>query len=82
MERFIRRWLAGASSQKLNRSRRTYGSVHSANRVSIALYVHFPFCLSICPYCDFDRQATGFDRIDVYLEAVQRELAQYRGANG
>jgi len=43
-------------------------------RDSIALYIHFPFCLSICPYCDFDRQATGFDRIDVYLEAVEREL--------
>src|SRR5262252_4321760 len=41
---------------------------------SIALYVHFPFCLSICPYCDFDRQATGFDRIDVYLQIVEREL--------
>src|SRR4030088_1225826 len=40
-----------------------------------ALYVHFPFCLSICPYCDFDRQATGFDRIDVYVQAVERELA-------
>jgi oxygen-independent coproporphyrinogen-3 oxidase len=44
---------------------------------SLALYVHFPFCLSICPYCDFDRQATGFDRIDVYLEMVTRELARY-----
>ena len=31
---------------------------------SVAVYVHFPFCLSICPYCDFDRQASGFDRID------------------
>jgi oxygen-independent coproporphyrinogen-3 oxidase len=49
-------------------------------RESIALYIHFPFCLSICPYCDFDRQATGFDRIDVYLEAVRRELAQYAQA--
>jgi oxygen-independent coproporphyrinogen III oxidase len=45
--------------------------------MSIALYVHFPFCLSICPYCDFDRQATGFDRIDVYVECVLRELAGY-----
>jgi len=44
---------------------------------SIALYVHFPFCLSICPYCDFDRQASGFDRIDVYLAMVERELGQY-----
>src|SRR4051794_21000033 len=46
---------------------------------SLALYVHFPFCLSICPYCDFDRQATGFDRIDAYLQSVLVELAQYPG---
>src|SRR5438132_10478762 len=43
---------------------------------SIALYVHFPFCLSICPYCDFDRQASGFDRVDAYLAAVRAELSQ------
>ena len=47
--------------------------------MSIALYIHFPFCLSICPYCDFDRQATGFDRIEVYLAAVERELARFAG---
>src|SRR5438132_804531 len=50
--------------------------------MSIALYIHFPFCLSICPYCDFDRQATGFDRIDVYLSTVQRELRLYRDGGG
>src|SRR6202140_4102294 len=48
---------------------------------TIALYIHFPFCLSICPYCDFDRQATGFNRIDVYLQAVERELEQYAARN-
>ena len=48
---------------------------------SIAIYVHFPFCLSICPYCDFDRQATGFDRVDTYVGAVQKEMAQYAGTS-
>src|SRR5919197_2217908 len=43
---------------------------------SLAVYVHFPFCLSICPYCDFDRQASGFDRVDAYLAAVRAELGQ------
>jgi oxygen-independent coproporphyrinogen III oxidase len=46
---------------------------------SLALYIHFPFCLSICPYCDFDRQATGFDRIETYLQTVERELQTYAG---
>ncbi|MBV9359048.1 MAG: radical SAM family heme chaperone HemW [Chloroflexi bacterium] len=47
--------------------------------MSIAIYVHFPFCLSICPYCDFDRQAHGFDRVDAYLDALLRELGGHAG---
>lgn len=41
---------------------------------SAALYVHFPYCVSICPYCDFDRQATGFASIPRYVEAVATEI--------
>ncbi len=43
---------------------------------SAGLYVHFPYCVSICPYCDFDRQATGFGAIPRYVEAVALEIGR------
>jgi oxygen-independent coproporphyrinogen-3 oxidase len=41
---------------------------------SAGLYVHFPYCVSICNYCDFDRQATGFASIPRYVASVVAEL--------
>ena len=41
---------------------------------SAGLYIHIPYCVSICPYCDFDRQATGFASIPRYVDAVAREI--------
>jgi oxygen-independent coproporphyrinogen III oxidase len=43
------------------------------------LYVHFPFCVSICPYCDFVVMAGSAargpaNRVGELLEAVLREL--------
>ncbi len=45
---------------------------------SAGLYIHIPYCMSICPYCDFDRQATGFASIPRYVEAVAREISGQR----
>jgi oxygen-independent coproporphyrinogen-3 oxidase len=41
---------------------------------SAGLYVHFPYCVSICNYCDFDRQATGFASIPRYVASVVAEI--------
>jgi putative oxygen-independent coproporphyrinogen III oxidase len=45
-----------------------------------ALYVHFPFCLSLCPYCDFvvyaGRDARGpANRVAAFVDAVVTEIA-------
>ncbi len=45
----------------------------------VALYVHFPFCLSVCPYCDFvvyaGRSASGPDsRIEPFIDALVAEI--------
>src|SRR4051812_34479229 len=41
---------------------------------SAGLYIHFPYCVSICSYCDFDRQATGFASIPRYVASVAAEI--------
>src|ERR1700759_5412088 len=48
-----------------------------AGRMSTAVYVHFPWCLQKCPYCDF--ASASIRRPDVphreYADAVLRELS-------
>jgi oxygen-independent coproporphyrinogen-3 oxidase len=43
-----------------------------------SVYVHFPYCLAKCPYCDFVSYATPREAIDHvgYADAVLRELAE------
>jgi putative oxygen-independent coproporphyrinogen III oxidase len=44
--------------------------------ISAGLYVHVPFCLTRCGYCDFNAHA-GLDRLKrPYVEALRREADQ------
>jgi len=39
------------------------------------LYLHFPFCLQKCRYCDFASEDQRLERIPAYTEALVKEIA-------
>ncbi|MDI3547733.1 MAG: hypothetical protein PWR10_1385 [Halanaerobiales bacterium] len=41
------------------------------------LYIHVPFCVHKCNYCDFYSEAFNQGRIKYFLQALQRELELY-----
>ncbi|HAR95991.1 MAG TPA: coproporphyrinogen III oxidase [Deltaproteobacteria bacterium] len=45
---------------------------------SAGLYVHIPFCVTKCPYCDFF-SVTDLSLVDDFLEALAREASLYAG---
>lgn len=49
---------------------------------TLALYVHWPFCKSKCPYCDFNSHVR--DRVDhpVWARAFTREMEHARALTG
>ena len=46
----------------------------------LSLYVHFPWCVRKCPYCDFNSHTLhGELPQDVYIDALIRDLALQAG---
>ena len=52
---------------------------HFTEYPPLTLYVHFPWCIRKCPYCDFNSHATRDQSIPErqYLEAVVADLEQH-----
>lgn len=46
--------------------------------MKIGLYIHIPFCLSKCPYCDFYSVRYSREKAKEYAEAVIRNIRHYR----
>ncbi|MGB7735898.1 MAG: coproporphyrinogen-III oxidase family protein [Thermoguttaceae bacterium] len=53
--------------------------MHSSSHQPIGLYVHVPFCVSKCAYCDFASYAGREADVPRYVDAVIREITR-RGA--
>lgn len=55
-------------------------SFNTANRKDgISLYIHLPFCESLCTYCGCNKKITGnHDVEEPYLQAILKEWAIYR----
>lgn len=47
----------------------------TSSEPDLALYVHWPFCVSKCPYCDFNSHVVDHVDHDVWRDALLQELA-------
>ncbi len=46
--------------------------------MKLGLYLHFPFCISKCPYCDFNSyQLKEDNQISSYISALYQEITSY-----
>jgi len=49
--------------------------------MSVGLYIHVPFCIRKCPYCDFYSVTLSDELVSVYTQAVIRNIRAYREQN-
>ena len=43
----------------------------------VSIYIHIPFCKSICSYCDFCKLLYNEKWIDLYLDSLTKEIKSY-----
>jgi len=41
-----------------------------------SIYIHIPFCDSICTYCDFSKFYYNSNMVDIYLNSLEKEIIQ------
>ena len=44
----------------------------------LGLYIHIPFCVSKCKYCDFNSYKLDLDEKKKYLKSLEKEMSFYK----
>lgn len=47
------------------------------NKNEIAIYIHWPFCLSLCPYCDFNSHVQAKIDHEIWAKSYIKELEYF-----
>ncbi|OGC85083.1 MAG: hypothetical protein A2W07_04235 [candidate division Zixibacteria bacterium RBG_16_43_9] len=45
--------------------------------MSLGIYIHIPFCLSKCPYCDFNSKVIDSDLAGEYVKSLLKEIQAF-----
>lgn len=66
-------------SEHSSTGRRSQDSL--TTRFPLGVYVHWPYCITKCPYCDFVSSAGGCKDEDGLIKSYEEDLRFYRGLN-
>ena len=53
--------------------------IHTKLNISpVGLYIHIPFCTTLCPFCDFYKKSWSVDLESKFITAIQKEIQTYK----